>query len=89
MTWDVVQRKVPWGIVLLLGGGFAMAEAANYSGLSNWLGEQLTALDVMPVGVIVLIVSAMTALATEVASNSATASILMPVLLQMVRLSNL
>ena len=62
-----------------------MAEAADSSGLSAWLGEQLKALDVLPIGVVVLIISLMTAMVTEVASNTATASILMPVLKEMVR----
>ena len=86
LNWDVIQRKVPWGIVLLLGGGFAIAEASDASGLSVWLGDQLSALKVLPVGVVVLIVTLMTAMVTEVASNTATASILMPVLKEMVRL---
>ena len=62
-----------------------MAEAADVSGLSLWLGAQLKALDVLPVGVIVLIVCFMTTIVTGVASNTATASILMPVLKEMVR----
>ena len=61
-----------------------MAEAADQSGLSAYLGEQLEALDVLPAGVIVLIVTLMTTMVTEVASNSATASIVMPVLKEMV-----
>ncbi|XP_063586145.1 Na(+)/citrate cotransporter-like isoform X2 [Penaeus indicus] len=80
MTWDVVQKKIPWGVVLLLGGGFAMAEASKVSGLSEWLGEQLRYFDVMPKEAIVFIVCLMTAMLTEVASNTATASILLPVL---------
>lgn len=80
MTWDVVQKKIPWGVVLLLGGGFAMAEASKVSGLSVWLGEQLRYFDVMPKEAIVFIVCLMTAMLTEVASNTATASILLPVL---------
>lgn len=84
MTWDVVQKKIPWGVVLLLGGGFAMAEASKESGLSVWLGEQLQYFDVMPKEAIVFIVCLMTAMLTEVASNTATASILLPVLKELV-----
>ncbi|XP_068207337.1 Na(+)/citrate cotransporter-like isoform X1 [Palaemon carinicauda] len=83
MSWQVVQEKIPWGVVLLLGGGFAMAEGANKSGLSAWLGEQLVAFNVMPKEAIVFVVSLMTAMLTEVASNTATASILLPVLKEM------
>ena len=38
LEWHVVQKKVPWGLVLLLGGGFAMGEASDASGLSTWMG---------------------------------------------------
>ncbi|XP_071533695.1 Na(+)/citrate cotransporter isoform X6 [Panulirus ornatus] len=80
LDWDVVQRKIPWGIVLLLGGGFAMAAGAKESGLSKWLGEQLYIFNGTHIVWIVLSVTLMTALLTEVASNTATASILLPVL---------
>ncbi|XP_064082050.1 Na(+)/citrate cotransporter-like isoform X4 [Macrobrachium nipponense] len=83
MNWQVVHEKIPWGVVLLLGGGFAMAEGANKSGLSAWLGDQLVAFNVMPKEAIVFVVSLMTAMLTEVASNTATASILLPVLKEM------
>ncbi|CAL4060255.1 unnamed protein product, partial [Meganyctiphanes norvegica] len=83
LTWKVVQEKVPWGIVLLLGGGFAMAEATKKSHLDDWIGSQLTYFDVMPKELIVFVVCLMTAMLTEVASNTATASILMPVLNKM------
>ncbi|KAF2367835.1 Solute carrier family 13, partial [Trinorchestia longiramus] len=83
LTWKVVQEKVPWGVVLLLGGGFAIAEASDASGLSSWLGEQLTALESLPTALTVFLVCIMTAMVTEVASNTATASILMPVLKEM------
>ena len=48
LTWQVVQEKIPWGVILLLGGGFAMAEAADQSGMSQFIGEQLKALEVLP-----------------------------------------
>ncbi|XP_050692843.1 solute carrier family 13 member 2-like isoform X2 [Eriocheir sinensis] len=80
LTWKVVQEKIPWGVVLLLGGGFAMAEGSKASGLSKWLGEQLYVFNGVNKGVIVLIVTLMVAMLTEVASNSATASIILPVL---------
>ena len=84
LSWQVVAEKVPWGIVILLGGGFAMATAAEKSGLSVVLGEQLRSLDVLPREAIVFIVCIMTAMATEAASNTATASILLPILKELV-----
>ncbi|KAK8750246.1 hypothetical protein OTU49_017519 [Cherax quadricarinatus] len=80
LSWKVVQEKIPWGVVLLLGGGFAMAEGAKKSGLSEWLGESLRYLKNFDGVYIVMIVTFSTAMLTEVASNSATASILLPVL---------
>ena len=85
LTWQVVVERVPWGIVLLLGGGFAMAKGSEESGLSVALGEKLRALDVLPREGIVILVCIMTAMATEAASNTATASIIMPILRELVR----
>ena len=84
LNWQYVQDRLPWGIVLLLGGGFALSDASEASGLSPWLGEQLTALRDLPPFVIMLIICIMTATVTEVASNTATANILLPILAQMV-----
>ncbi|XP_037085207.1 solute carrier family 13 member 5-like [Pollicipes pollicipes] len=78
LTWKVVQEKVPWGVIILLGGGFAMARAAKDSGLSQLLGDQLT-FELPPVA-LVFIICFFTAFLTEVSSNTATATILLPVL---------
>ncbi|XP_068207725.1 Na(+)/citrate cotransporter-like [Palaemon carinicauda] len=83
LSWAPIHEKVPWNIVLLLGGGFAIAEAAAKSGLSIWLGVQFEGLQVLPKEAIVFLVSLLTAMITEVASNTATASILLPVLKEM------
>lgn len=61
-----------------------MAEAADKSNMSRLIGDQLKALEVLPKEVIVLLVSLMTAGVTEAASNTATASILLPVLKELV-----
>lgn len=84
LTWEVVHEKVPWGVILLLGGGLAMAEAAKVSGLSVFLGQQLQNFDFMPKELIVFVVSLLTAMLTEVASNTATASVLLPVIKDLV-----
>ncbi|GAB6030174.1 hypothetical protein CHUAL_005850 [Chamberlinius hualienensis] len=80
LDWNVVQKKMPWGVVILLGGGFSMAEASKVSGLSAWLGQQLVPLHVLPPAAIVVVVCIMTAAVTEVTSNVATATVLLPVL---------
>ena len=71
--------EVPWGLLVLLGGGLAMAYGMQQSGLSTWLGDQLKGIGhVGPYGAILLVSFASLAL-TEVASNVATASILVPI----------
>ena len=44
LEWKAVQSKLPWGLILLLGGGFAMAEASARSCLSHWVGTVLAAM---------------------------------------------
>lgn len=83
LNWKVVQTKMPWGILLLLGGGFALAEGSKVSGLSVWVGNQLKSFDVMPPAAIVFVVCCIAAALTEVASNTATATILLPILAQL------
>jgi sodium-dependent dicarboxylate transporter 2/3/5 len=75
---------MPWSLVLLLGGGFALAKATSVSGLSAWMGAQLEVLHFLDSRLLVLIVTAGTAIATEVTSNVATCSILLPVLRDLV-----
>ena len=85
LRWQVIHDRMPWSLVLLLGGGFALARATQVSGLSAWMGAQLAVLDFLDARVLVLIVCAGTAVATEVTSNVATCSILLPVLRDLVR----
>jgi len=82
MSWTSMQNKFPWGVIILLGGGFALAEGVKRSGLSAWLGCALKErLGTMPHSVIALIFLALVTFITEIASNSATASIFTPVVL--------
>ncbi|EFX74310.1 hypothetical protein DAPPUDRAFT_307380 [Daphnia pulex] len=83
LEWKYVQDNLPWGIVLLLGGGFALSDASKISGLSKWLVGQLGGLSSLPPFVVMLIICIMTATITEVASNTATANILLPILSEM------
>ncbi|KAH6934521.1 hypothetical protein HPB50_024747 [Hyalomma asiaticum] len=83
LTWDVVQKRLPWGVVLLRGGGFAMAEATNVSGLSRWMGHQLSSFGFMSPQCIIFVVSGIVAFITEVVSNSATATIFLPIMAQL------
>ncbi|XP_065337295.1 Na(+)/citrate cotransporter [Cloeon dipterum] len=83
IDWPTVQRKLPWGLVLMLGGGFAMAQAVKESGLSSWIGQQLVGLSILPLWLVVTIICLIATFATEVSSNTAIANILLPVLAEM------
>ncbi|OCT94269.1 hypothetical protein XELAEV_18011937mg [Xenopus laevis] len=85
LTWKVVQKQMPWSIVLLLGGGFALAKGSDASGLSHWLGQQMTPLHSIPPWAIAIILSLMIAVFTECASNVATATLFLPILASMSR----
>jgi len=72
-------RQAPWYLILLLGGGLALADAVVKSGLSTWLGGETQAVAGLPLGLLLLVVALMCVLVTECASNVATASIFMPI----------
>jgi sodium-dependent dicarboxylate transporter 2/3/5 len=73
-------RKVPWGILLLFGGGIALAGAFEVSGLSDWLGGQLAGLRGVPMPLIVLATAGIFVFLTELTSNTATAALGMPLM---------
>ncbi|XP_077532642.1 Na(+)/citrate cotransporter-like [Haemaphysalis longicornis] len=79
LEWSTVQRKIPWGVLLLMGGSFSMAEAASKSGLSVMVGQYLTGLDVLHPVLLVTVLCVFTCVVTEIASNTATASVLLPI----------
>lgn len=79
LDWKDATR-IPWGIVLLFGGGFSLASAFGQSGLSAWVGHLLAGLGALhPLGLIAIITVVMAAL-TEFTSNTATTNLMMPVL---------
>nr|XP_046266665.1 solute carrier family 13 member 5a isoform X2 [Scatophagus argus] len=83
LSWQVTQKKMPWNIVLLLGGGFALAKGSEESGLSRWLGTQMTPLHSIPPWAIAVILCLLIATFTECASNVATATLFLPILASM------
>ena len=73
-------KKLPWNIILLFGGGFALAKGFVESGLSEWIGNSFTALaDVNPV-LLVFVIALGLSLLTEFTSNTATAQMSLPLL---------
>ncbi|XP_016056448.1 PREDICTED: solute carrier family 13 member 5 [Miniopterus natalensis] len=85
LDWKMVQERVPWGIVLLLGGGFALAKGCEASGLSEWMGKQMEPLHVLPPALITLILSTLIAIFTECTSNVATTTLFLPIFASMSR----
>ncbi|XP_053308984.1 Na(+)/dicarboxylate cotransporter 3 [Spea bombifrons] len=80
LSWKKAQETVPWNIILLLGGGFAMAKGCEVSGLSTWIGGRLQPLEGLPPALAVLLVTILIASFTEFASNTATIIVFLPVL---------
>jgi sodium-dependent dicarboxylate transporter 2/3/5 len=72
--------KLPWDIVLLFGGGFALASGLKESGLSTWLGNQLTGLSLLPPILIIMLICTMLTFLTELTSNTATTEMVLPIL---------
>uniref|UniRef100_A0A452U6J2 Solute carrier family 13 member 2 n=1 Tax=Ursus maritimus TaxID=29073 RepID=A0A452U6J2_URSMA len=85
LNWKTVNEKMPWNIVILLGGGFALAKGSEKSGLSEWLGNKLTPLENVPPPAIALIVCLLVATFTECTSNVATTTLFLPILASLAR----
>lgn len=78
LDWQHAER-LPWGVLLLFGGGLTLASAIADSGLAAWIGDQLTAFDTWPLVVLVAVVVLLITLFSELASNTATAATFLPV----------
>lgn len=83
LTWPEANRA-PWDVVLMFGGGLAMAMGMTESGLTKWMGEMLLPLAGVPLPVVALVLVAFVILVTEFASNIAAASGIMPVVAALV-----
>jgi sodium-dependent dicarboxylate transporter 2/3/5 len=79
LTWDEAER-LPWGIIILFGGGLSLAAAFESSGLALWLGMQLSNASNLPLFGLILMGALSVNFITEVVSNVATASIALPIL---------
>ncbi|MCM4158400.1 SLC13/DASS family transporter [Antarcticibacterium flavum] len=82
LTWEEAVN-IPWGIILLFGGGMALAKAFGDTGLAVWIGEQLINLQNLPLLLLILILVAAVNFLTEVTSNLATTAMLLPILATM------
>ncbi|MFP3992358.1 SLC13 family permease [Streptomyces sp. E11-3] len=79
LEWEDT-RDVPWGILLLFGGGLALSRQFGESGLGTWIGDQVGGLDTLPVLVLVIVIVAVILLLTELTSNTATTATFVPVM---------
>jgi len=75
-----VFAKLPWHIILLFGGGFALAKGFQTSGLSGWVGGQFAGLEGAPLPVLVVSTCAVLTFLTEFTSNTATTEMILPLL---------
>ena len=79
LDWDHAKR-IPWGILILFGGGLSLASAIDRNGVAAFVGERVVALDHLEVWLLVLVVAVVVVLLTEVTSNTATAAVFIPIL---------
>ncbi|MDA0176783.1 DASS family sodium-coupled anion symporter [Mesoflavibacter profundi] len=82
MNWDDAV-KIPWGIILLFGGGMALAKGFETTGLAKWIGEQMTTFAGVTTIILLLLLIAAVNFLTEITSNLATTAMLLPVLAPM------
>ena len=79
LDWESAV-KIPWGVLILFGAGLAIAAAFKASGLSESIGNAVSMVSVWPVFVVILVVCLAVTFLTEATSNTATTSLLMPIL---------
>lgn len=78
LDWDTAVT-IPWGVLLLLGGGLALAHAFTTTGLDGWISSQLLFVGNLDYILIVLVIVAVGVLSSEIISNTATAALLIPI----------
>ena len=78
LRWQYAER-LPWGVLVLFGGGLTLASAVSKTGLAAWLGTSLQAVGTLPLIVIVVIIATLIIFLTELTSNVATTVTFLPV----------
>jgi sodium-dependent dicarboxylate transporter 2/3/5 len=79
LNWRYAER-LPWGVLLLFGGGLTLAGAIQRTGLAQWIGGFLVGVGGWPIFLVILVVAAVIILLTELTSNSATAAAFLPIM---------
>ncbi len=80
LEWQDAEDGLPWGVLLLFGGGLSLAAAVGATGLDEWFGTQVSGLGALPIVLLLASVVALVLMLTEVTSNTATAATFIPVL---------
>jgi len=80
LEWEDAEKGLPWGVLLLFGGGLSLAAAVAATGLDEWFGEQVSGLEALPIVLLLAAVVTIVLLLTEMTSNTATAATFIPVL---------
>ncbi|NQV35247.1 MAG: DASS family sodium-coupled anion symporter [Phycisphaeraceae bacterium] len=78
LTWEQA-RKLPWGILILFGGGLSLATAFKTSGVTEFIGRSVSEFDHLPTWAMVLLACSISALVSELTSNTASTAILLPI----------
>src|SRR5690606_37764962 len=79
LDWKTAER-IPWGVLILFGGGLALAAGFQSTGLAEWIGQKFTLLEGISFFLLLLVIIASVNFLTEITSNVATASMLLPIL---------
>lgn len=83
ISWKFIHERVPWSLLFLLGGGFALAEGGKVSGMSMMIGQSMAPLKKLPKYVLLLVVCIAGKTLSEFTSNVAISNIVLPVLAEM------
>jgi len=79
LDWEAAG-SIPWGILILFGGGVAIALAFAESGLSELVGQGLVGISALPIALVIVVICLSVSFLTEITSNTATTALLMPIL---------
>ncbi|MBL7187845.1 MAG: anion permease [Phycisphaerae bacterium] len=77
LTWQQAC-KIPWGILILFGGGLSLAAALKASGVTEFIGRSVSGLENLPAWAMILLAASVPAMASELTSNTASTAILLP-----------
>lgn len=78
IDWQAAER-IPWGVLVLFGGGLSLAAAIQDNGLAQWIGQSVSGLRAFPPFVLILLIATVITFLGELTSNTATAAVFLPI----------